>query len=71
MTSPYCRSEKRIDSKGAKCENQLEPLRDEYNKYRKANNLWKEVKRQFTYEIFDDKLSRVFVDGEPEKFCGK
>lgn len=60
-----------IDSKGAKCENQLEPLRDEYNKYRKANNLWKEVKRQFTYEIFDDKLSRVFVDGEPEKFCGK
>lgn len=33
-----------IDSKGAKTDNHLEPLQDEYNAYRKANKLWEEIK---------------------------
>lgn len=57
-----------IDSKGAKCENHLEPLRDEYNAYRKANNLWEEIERQSTYEIVEDTLMRMPIDGEPEMF---
>ncbi|MFQ3577320.1 MAG: N-6 DNA methylase, partial [Cytophagales bacterium] len=57
-----------IDSKGAKCENHLEPLRAEYNAYRKTNNLWEEIKRQSTYEILDDTLMRMPIVGEPEMF---
>lgn len=57
-----------IDSKGAKCENHLEPLRDEYNTYRKENNLWEEIKRQSTYEILDNTLLRMPIVGEPEIF---
>lgn len=57
-----------IDTKGAKCENHLEPLRDEYNAYRKANKLWEEIKRQSTYEIIDDTLLRMPIVGEPEMF---
>ncbi len=57
-----------IDSKGAKCENHLEPLQDEYTAYRKANNLWEETKRQSIYEIFDDTLMRMPIVGEPETF---
>lgn len=57
-----------IDTKGAKCENHLEPLRDEYNAYRKANNLWEEIKRLSTYEIVEDTLMRMPIVGEPEMF---
>lgn len=60
-----------IDTKGAKCENHLEPLRDEYTIYRKANNLWEEIKRQSSYEIADDTLMRMSVVGEPEMFYNK
>jgi len=57
-----------IDSKGAKTENQLVPLRDEYTPYRKANMLWHEILRQSTYEIIDDTLMRIPIVGEPEIF---
>jgi type I restriction enzyme M protein len=57
-----------IDSKGAKTDNHLEPLRDEYNTYRKANKLWEEIKRQSVYEIFGDALMRMPIIGEPEIF---
>lgn len=57
-----------IDSKGAKCENHLVPLRDEYTAYRKDKNLWQEIKRQNTYEIVDDTLVRMPIVGEPEMF---
>lgn len=57
-----------IDTKGAKCENHLIPLLAEYATYRKANNLWEEIKRQSTYEILDDNLLRMPIVGEPEIF---
>ncbi|NMV12240.1 N-6 DNA methylase, partial [Vibrio parahaemolyticus] len=47
-----------IDSKGAKCENHLIPLRDEFTAYRKANNLWEEAKMKSTYEIIENTLFR-------------
>ncbi|OQC35017.1 MAG: hypothetical protein BWX63_02486 [Bacteroidetes bacterium ADurb.Bin041] len=70
----FARSDTQDDTsacKRVKCENQLEHLRYEYNKYRKANNLWKEIKRQSTYEIFDDKLLRIPIVGDPEVFYEK
>jgi type I restriction enzyme M protein len=57
-----------IDSTGAKTDNHLIPLRNEYSAYRKQNNLWEEIKRQSTYEIVDDILLRMPIVGEPEMF---
>lgn len=57
-----------IDSKGAKCENHLIPLRDEFTAYRKANNLWEEAKMKSTYEIIENTLFRMPIVGEPEMF---
>ncbi len=50
-----------IDSKGAICENQLKPLAEEFNKYRKINKLWKEKIIKYNYNIIDDEVKRKEV----------
>jgi type I restriction enzyme M protein len=59
-----------IDSKGAKCENQLETLAKEFTKYRKQNKLWKYINHTVKYEIIDDNIYRSMMAGEPEIFYG-
>lgn len=62
-----------INSTGAKIENDLEPLLDEFTKYRKENNLWhvRNAKTSYQYN-YDGKLTRIQeFDGmvsEPEIF---
>lgn len=62
-----------INSTGAKIENDLEPLLDEFTKYRKDNNLWhvRNTKTSYQYN-YDGKLTRIQeFDGmvsEPEVF---
>ena len=62
-----------INSTGAKIENDLEPLLDEFTKYRKDNNLWhvRNIKTSYQYN-YDGKLTRIQeFDGmvsEPEVF---
>ena len=60
-----------IDSKGAKCENQLEPLAKEYTKYRIENKLWETKNNSVTYEVQADDFVRVNIVGEKEVFYSK
>ena len=57
-----------IDSKGARCENQLEPLAKEYTKYRIENNLWETKNNSVTYEVQADDFVRINMVGEKEVF---
>ncbi|WP_419867508.1 N-6 DNA methylase [Clostridium perfringens] len=45
-----------IDSKGAKCENELIDLEKEYTKFRKINMLWKENNNRIEYFIKNNSL---------------
>ena len=63
-----------INSIGIKTENDLEPLLEEYTKYRKENNLWNTRHANTSYQYNDGKMTRIQeVDGivcEPEVFYG-
>ena len=64
-----------INSIGIKIENDLEPLLEEFTKYRKENNLWNKRHANTSYQYNDGKMTRIQeVDGivcEPEVFYGK
>ena len=65
-----------INSIGIKIENDLEPLLEEFTKYRKENNLWNKRHANTSYQYnYDGKMTRIQeVDGivcEPEVFYGK
>ena len=64
-----------INSIGLKIENDLEPLLEEFTKYRKENNLWNKRHANTSYQYNDGKMTRIQeVDGivcEPEVFYGK
>ena len=65
-----------INSIGIKIENDLEPLLEEFTKYRKENNLWNTRHANTSYQYnYDGKMTRIQeVDGivcEPEVFYGK
>ena len=62
-----------ISSTGTKIENELEPLEQEYTKYRKENKLWEKVVRSTNYDVSKEGIvTRVRIaDGvvcEPEIF---
>ncbi len=60
-----------IDSKGAKCENQLKPLAEEFTEYRKQNKLWKTINNTVSYDVKDNNFFRISFAGEPQTFYGK
>lgn len=64
-----------INSIGIKIENDLEPLLEEYTKYRKENNLWNTRHAKTSYQYNDGGMTRIReFDGmvsEPEVFYGK
>ena len=64
-----------INSIGLKIENDLEPLLEEFTKYRKENNLWNKRHANTSHQYNDGKMTRIQeVDGivcEPEVFYGK
>lgn len=62
-----------ISTTGAKIENELEPLEQEFTEYRKENKLWEKHVRATKYNVSDDgtMLRTRFIDGvacEPEPF---
>ena len=62
-----------ISTTGAKIENELEPLEEEFTEYRKENKLWEKHVRATKYNVSDDgtMLRTRFIDGvacEPEPF---
>ena len=64
-----------INSIGIKIENDLEPLLEEFTKYRKENNLWNKRHAKTSYQYNDGGMTRIReFDGmvcEPEVFYGK
>ena len=64
-----------INSIGIKIGNDLEPLLEEYTKYRKENNLWNTRHAKTSYQYNDCGMTRIReFDGmvcEPEVFYGK
>ena len=64
-----------INSIGLKIENDLEPLLEEFTKYRKENNLWNTRQTKTSYQYNDGGMTRIReFDGmvsEPEAFYGK
>ena len=65
-----------INSIGTKIENDLEPLLEEFTKYRKENNLWNKRHANTSYQYNSDgNMTRIQeIDGivcEPEVFYGK
>ena len=62
-----------ISSTGTKIENELEPLEQEYTKYRKENKLWEKVIRSTNYNVSNEGIvTRIRIaEGvvcEPEIF---
>lgn len=60
-----------ISSTGTKIENELEPLEQEYTKYRKENKLWEKIVRSTNYNVSTDGVvTRIRMAGgvvcEPE-----
>ena len=64
-----------INSIGIKIENDLEPLLEEFTKYRKENNLWNKLHARTSYRYNDGGMTRIReFDGmvcEPEVFYDK
>ncbi len=66
-----------ISTTGAPIENELEPLADEFTKYRIENKLWKTKFAKIQYVIIDGNIFRVPIAedssmvSEPEVFYGK
>ena len=64
-----------INSIGIRIENDLDPLLEEFTKYRKENNLWNKRHAKTSYQYNDGGMTRIQeIDGivcEPEVFYGK
>lgn len=64
-----------ISTTGAQIENELEPLAQEFKKYREENKLWTTYVKAINYQIVDEEIGRIrIVDGiasEPEVFYAK
>ncbi|MDD4575165.1 MAG: N-6 DNA methylase, partial [Bacteroidales bacterium] len=64
-----------ISTTGAKIENELEPLAQEFKKYREENRLWTTYVKEINYQIANEDIGRIrIVDGiasEPEVFYSK
>ncbi len=64
-----------ISTTGAQIENELEPLAQEFKKYREENKLWTTYVKEINYQIADEDIGRIrIVDGvvsEPEVFYYK
>lgn len=60
-----------ISTTGSEIENELNPLKDEYIKYRKKKELWDNTIDSISYSIADDeKLTRISLVSEPEVIYG-
>ena len=59
-----------ISTTGAVIENELEPLAEEFKKYRKENELWNNAFEKVEYEIIEEDIYRL-VANEPEVFYEK
>ena len=63
-----------ISTTGAKIENELEPLAEEFKKYRAENHLWKNVFSEVKYQVIENNIYRIpltensGVVSEPEIF---
>lgn len=57
-----------ISTTGAKIENELEPLAEEFTTYRKENELWENLYKGVSYAIVDDQLSRMLAAEEEESY---
>ncbi|WP_392436647.1 N-6 DNA methylase [Cruoricaptor ignavus] len=63
-----------ISTTGAKIENELEPLAEEFKKYREQNHLWENKFREVKYEVIEDNIYRLPIAeksgevSEPEIF---
>ena len=63
-----------ISSTGAKIENELAPLAEEFKRYRNEKELWKNILREVKYEVIEEKIYRipysedVSIVSEPEIF---
>ncbi len=63
---PICEIKKAgIDSKGAKIDNHLVPLLEEYTTYRKENDLWQEKNYTINYDFIEDELKRNTLLNKP------
>jgi type I restriction enzyme M protein len=60
-----------ISSTGAKIENELIEVAEEFRKYRMTNNLWKSKLENYNYPIIEDKILRSNGVNEPEVFYGQ
>lgn len=62
-----------ISTTGAKIENDLEPLAEEFKQYRTENKLWQTLLKDIQYEVIENKIYRIPVAdnnvmAEPEIF---
>lgn len=61
-----------ISTTGAKIENELEPLAEEFKKYRTENKLWNTLLKHIDYQVIENKIYRIpLADNtlaEPEIF---
>jgi len=53
-----------ISTTGAKIENELIPLKEEFSKYRKKQKLWSANRLKVSYKIKDDEIVRTLDDKE-------
>ena len=53
-----------ISTTGAKIENQLIPLQQDFKVYKDKNNLWYSKKHKYTYKIINNKIHRKLADKE-------
>lgn len=53
-----------ISTTGAIIENELEPLQEEYKRYKEKNNLWHIAKQKYIYKIENEEITRIFKDEE-------
>jgi len=59
-----------ISTTGAVIENELEPLMEEFEAYRKKEKLWGEKYKNIQYQIIDDERVVRMIAGEPEEIYG-
>ncbi len=55
-----------ISTTGAKIENELEPLAEEFKRYKEKAKLWDSKELQYNYKVEDEKLIRILDNEEVE-----
>lgn len=60
-----------ISTTGARIDNELIFVAEEYTKYRIKNNLWKDQFLKVHYSVYDSKFQRVIGTGKPQIFYGQ